>query len=49
MGDINYIIKYLEEELAAYIDNCGVDDDVNVAPCRKALEEAMKIAKEIKK
>lgn len=43
MGGIEYVKKYLQEELEGYIENCGEDDEVCVAPCRKALEEIIKL------
>lgn len=46
---LDNVIDYLKDQYKGYTDCCGEDDDVNVAPCRKALEEAMKIKKEIKK
>lgn len=49
MESIEFLRKYLENELAGYIELCGEDDDVSVAPCRKALEELTKVEQELKK
>lgn len=49
MESIEFLRNYLENELAIYVEHCGEDDDVNVAPCRKALAELAKVEEELKK
>ncbi len=46
---IDSVIDYLKDQYKGYTDCCGEDDDVCVAPCRKALEELSKVEEELKK
>ena len=42
------LVEYLKNDLEARIDACGDDDDLIVAPARKAYKRAKKIYKHMK-
>jgi transcriptional regulator with XRE-family HTH domain len=46
-ADIETIIAFLEQEYMSYIDNCGINDEINVMPCKKALNAAKRIQKHL--
>jgi transcriptional regulator with XRE-family HTH domain len=46
-ADIEIVIAFLKQEYLSYIDNCGIDDEVNVIPCEKALAAAKRIQKHL--
>lgn len=43
--DMRKLVKYLKEELTAYIDCCYEDDKINVKPAKKALKRAKRVYK----
>lgn len=43
--DMRKLVKYLKEELTAYIDCSYADDRINVKPAKKALKRAKRIYK----
>lgn len=46
-ADIEIVIAFLEQEYLSYIDNCGIDDEINVIPCKKALAAAKRLQKHL--
>ena len=46
-ADIEIVIAFLEQEYMSYIDNCGINDEINVMPCEKALNAAKRIQKHL--
>lgn len=46
-ADIEIIIAFLEQEYLSYIDNCGIDDEINAMPCKEALNAAKRIQKHL--
>ena len=48
LKNMKKLVKYLKYDLEARIDACGNDDDLIVAPARKAYKRAKKIYKHMK-
>lgn len=46
--DMKKIVKYLKNDLEARIDACGEEDDLIVAPAKKAYKRAKRIYKHMK-
>ncbi len=46
-ADIEIVIAFLEQEYLSYIDNCGINDEINVMPCKEALAAAKRIQKHL--
>ena len=48
LQNMKKLVEYLKNDLEARIDACGDDDDLIVAPARKAYKRAKKIYKHMK-